>query len=365
MGVLKKIIVQDFRNIALQELDFSPNINCISGGNGEGKTNLLDAIWHLSMTKSAFSGTDKSNIRHGQDAFAISGQYLLPDGAESKISLKVTSDSEKRLIRDDKPYQRISDHIGLLPIVMVAPGDSAMVSDSSDVRRRFLNAVLSQTGNAYLRNIQQYRRLILERNSLLKATSQDPSLMDIIEEKMARTAEPVFKERATFCEQLSPIVGKYYAAISGGRESVGVEYRSELQGAPLQDILRDSRVRDLALKFTWSGIHRDDLVFTMDGYPIRGGGSQGQQKSFLVALKFAQYEIMESRCGCKPILLLDDLFDKLDSSRVGNLLEMVSGSDFGQIFITDPDRARTKSMVDALTADRRYYIARGGTFEVE
>jgi len=365
MGVLKKIVIQDFRNITLQELDFSPNINCISGGNGEGKTNLLDAIWHLSITKSAFGCSDRTNIRHGQGAFAISGTFGLQDGKETRVSLKSNGEGEKKLIRDDKQYSRISDHIGLLPIVMVSPSDGALVSESSEQRRRFTNAVLSQTDKAYLRDLLIYQKLISQRNSLLKSESPDFDLLDILDENISRTAIPIYNSRKEFCEALCPCIQKYYYGISGGKEEISVEYSSELSAAPLEYILKKNRSRDLALKYTWSGIHRDDLVFKMNGYPVRGSGSQGQQKSFLVALKFAQYEIMEKNCGVKPILLLDDLFDKLDPGRVENLLEMVSGTDFGQIFITDPDKVRTRSIVDSLTSDRRYYIARGGTFSNE
>ena len=362
MSTLQKIVIQDFRNIALQELSFSPNINCISGGNGEGKTNLLDAIWYLSMTKSAFSPSDRFNFRYGTSAFGLSGTYLMPGGTTSRFSIQVTEGGEKRIRRDDKPYTRISEHIGVLPIVMVSPADIAMVSESGEERRKFVNAVLSQMHQPYLADMQQYNRYLLQRNKLLKAGVSDEDLLSTFDERLAAVAEPIFARRAAFCDSLVPIVQQYYAEISGGREQVGIDYRSDLQKGDLRELLRAHRDRDQVFKFTTAGIQRDDFLFTMNGHPIRRCGSQGQQKSFLVALKFAQYEVMKSACGYPPILLLDDLFDKLDMSRVANLLRLVVGNEFGQIFLSDSNKVRTESIVDKLTADRSYFETAGGVF---
>ena len=362
MAILKKIVIQDFRNIRLQELTFSPNINCISGGNGEGKTNLLDAIWYLSMTKSAFSTTDRFNFRHGTSAFALSGTYDMPGGTVSRFSIRVQDGGQKAVRRDDKPYGRISEHIGVLPIVMVSPADIAMVSESGEERRKFVNSVLSQMEQPYLADVQQYNRLLLQRNKLLKAGVWDEELLSTFDERLSALARPVFERRKAFCGQLVPVVQQYYAEISGGREQVGIEYRSDLQKGSLRDILRENRDRDRVCKFTTAGVQRDDFLFTMDGHPIRRCGSQGQQKSFLVALKFAQYEVMKAACGYPPIMLLDDLFDKLDMSRVGNLLRLVADKEFGQIFLSDSNKVRTESIVDTLTADRSYFETAGGVF---
>ena len=362
MAVLQKIVIQDFRNIALQELSFSPNINCISGGNGEGKTNLLDAIWYLSMTKSAFATTDRYNFRYGTSAFALSGTYALGCGATARFSIRVTDGGQKIVRRDDKPYERISEHIGVLPIVMVSPADISMVSESGDERRRFVNAVLSQMDRRYLADIQQYNRFLLQRNKLLKAGVWDEDLLVTFDERLAALAVPVFERRAAFCDSLVPIVQQYYAEISGGREQVGVEYRSDLQKGDLRSLLLERRERDRIFKFTTAGVQRDDFLFTMDGHPIRRCGSQGQQKSFLVALKFAQYEVMKAACGQAPMMLLDDLFDKLDMQRVANLLRLVSDRSFGQIFLSDSNKVRTESIVDSLTADRSYFQTAGGVF---
>ena len=359
---MKKIVIRDFRNISLQELEFSPNVNCISGGNGEGKTNLLDSVWYLSMTKSAFSTTDRFNFRHGCDSFAISGIYGMPGGTDIRISVQVDSEGEKKLKRDDKPYQKISEHIGLIPIVMVSPADSSMVCDSGEERRRFVNSVLSQMDRNYLNSLQQYNRFLQQRNRLLKDGSPDPDLLGIIDEKMAALSRPVCEARRRFVEDLNPVVKQYYSAISGGGENVGISYESDLKDADFRDVAASRLQRDLILKYTSAGVHRDDFLFSMDGHPIRKCGSQGQQKSFLVALKFAQYDIMKEAYGYPPILLLDDLFDKLDPVRVGNLLKMVSGSEFGQIFITDSNKVRIRSLVDEITSDRKYYEAEGGAF---
>ena len=358
---LKKIVVQDFRNIELQELEFCPNINCISGNNGEGKTNLLDAIWYLSMAKSAFSSSDRFNIRFGCSAFALSGLYSMPSGPDTRISVQVDS-SSKKMKRDDKLYNRLADHIGLLPVVMVSPSDAAMVSDTGEERRRFCNAVLSQMSAEYLNFVQNYSRLLLQRNTILKSGAPDWQLLDVLDEQMDTCALPVSEMRRKLADDLSPLVQDFYAGISGGKESVSISYRSDLDGGRLADILRSRREKDSILKYTSAGIQRDDFLFEMNGRPIRRCGSQGQQKSFLVALKFAQYSLMKERRGFAPILLLDDLFDKLDMSRVQNLLQMVAGSDFGQIFLSDSNKVRLSGIVDGITAERTYYEAKGGAF---
>ncbi len=363
MPTLDKIVIRDFRNIALQEIEFSPNLNCISGGNGEGKTNLLDAVWYLSMTKSAFAASDRFNFRHGASLFAISGTYSMGDGPKSRFSIQVSEGGEKRLRRDDKPYGRISEHIGVLPIVMVSPADIALVSEGGEERRRFVNSVLSQMDREYLNALQQYNRLLLQRNRLLRDGCSDEELLDTFDVRLSALAAPVSKRRSEFCASLVPVVQRYYSEISGGREEVDIEYGSDLLGGgDLLGMLRSRRERDRLLKFTGAGIQRDDFLFTMNSHPIRRCGSQGQQKSFIVALKFAQYELMRLSCGCQPMMLLDDLFDKLDPSRVGNLLGMVSDSGFGQIFITDSDKVRTRGIVDAVTSDRVYLKAEGGVF---
>lgn len=362
MPVLEKIVISDFRNIQLQEIDFSPNINCISGNNGEGKTNLLDAIYYMSMTKSAFASSDKFNFRHGTEEFSLAGTYRMPNGLSSRFALKMSSKGEKKVKRDDKFYQKVSEHVGVLPVVMVSPADVSMVSESGDERRRFVNAVLSQMDREYMSAMQQYNRLLLQRNKMLKDAVVDRSLLEVIDMRMSALAGPVYEARKRFVADLKPIVAEYYKALSGDSEQVDIEYESELSKDSLENILAASFEKDRILKHTTSGIHRDDFVFTMNGHPIRRFGSQGQQKSFLVSLKFAQYEIMKRNYGFAPMLLLDDVFDKLDMGRISNLLQMVASNDFGQIFITDSNKVRMAGIVDRLTQDRAYFETVGGVF---
>ena len=363
MPTLEKIVIQNFRNIELQEVCFSPNVNCISGGNGEGKTNLLDAIWYLAMTKSSFSPSDRFNFRHGCNSFAIGGTCRMEDGRQCRISAKVSAEGgDKRFTRDDKPYTKLSEHIGTLPVVMVSPADTAMVSETGEERRKFVNSVISQIDRGYLSAAQQYNRCLLQRNQMLKQPFPDATLLDVFDARLAALAAPIHEARAKFTARMEPLVSEFYGTISGGREQVGVTYRSDLDKGPLEETLKAVRERDLALKFTTAGVHRDDFLFRMDGHPIRRCGSQGQQKSFLVALKFAQYEVMKQSCGFPPMLLLDDLFDKLDMARVRNLLTMVAGSSFGQIFITDSNKVRIRETVDAITSDSAHFETEGGVF---
>ena len=358
---MEKIVVQDFRNIALAELLFSPNINCISGNNGEGKTNLMDAIYYLSMTKSALVSSDRFNIRYGCQSFALSGTYLMHSGLRSVFTIQVGT-GEKKLRRDDKQYTRISSHIGEIPIVMVSPSDTALVSESGEERRRFLNAVLSQMDAEYLSDVQQYNRFLLQRNKILKEERPDEGLLAVFDDRMSAYADRIHARRKTFAEQLSPVVSQYYSLLSGEKESVSIGYSSDLDKAPLGELLAACREKGMILRYTGAGVQRDDLEFLMDGHQIRRHGSQGQQKSFLVSLKFAQYELMKGSCGFAPILLLDDVFDKLDMSRISNLLSMVAGRDFGQIFITDSNKVRMSSIVDGITEDRAYFEAINGSF---
>ena len=361
MPVLDKIVACNWRNITLQELEFSPNLNCLCGGNGEGKTNLLDAVYYLSMTKSAFGSSDKFNFAHGSQSFELAGTYTMHEGRTSRFGIKATAGEEKKVTHDGKPYARVSEHIGVLPIVMVSPGDSSLVSDSSEERRRFSNAVLSQIDREFLSDMQRYAKLLQTRNVILKGEADD-SIIDTIDTRLAEWGSRIYRKRLDFTKAIEPRVAKFYEMLSGGRETVGIRYRSDMEDGPLYDLLRKNLAKDKMLGFTSCGVQRDDLVFTMDGDPIRKVGSQGQQKSFLISLKFAQYEIMKERYGFAPMLLLDDLFDKLDFDRTRNLLEMVASSDFGQIFITDTDKSRLERIIGGITQESTFYKAEGGVF---
>ena len=349
----------------MADLGFSPNINCISGNNGEGKTNLLDAIYYLSMTKSAFSTSDKFNYRYGTDDFSLAGTYRMGNGLSSRVSIHLDNTGKKSLKRDEKAYDKISDHIGEFPVVMVSPSDISLVSDSGEERRRFMNSVLSQMDRTYLADMQQYNRLLAQRNKMLKQEKVDEGLLEVFDGRMSVLADRIYHFRNDFVTRLGPVVSQYYNVLSGGMEEVSITYESDIQKGDLESVLRACRKKDLLLRYTSAGVQRDDLLFNMNGYPIRRCGSQGQQKSFLVSLKFAQYEIMKQSYGFAPILLLDDVFDKLDMNRISNLLEMVAGQEFGQIFITDSNKIRMANIVDAITEDRAYFVTSGGTFTQE
>ncbi len=362
MPTLDKITVSNFRNIEFQELEFSPNVNCISGNNGEGKTNLLDAIYYLSMTKSAFAASDRFNFRHGTDSFSICGTYRMPNGLSAKFAVRSSAQGEKKLKKDEKAYERISEHIGTLPIVMVSPSDISLVSESGEERRKFVNSVLSQMDREYLNAAQQYNRLLAQRNRMLKGRNPDRELVGVFNERMSGYAEVIYKARKAFIGDLTPIVAEYYRLLSGGSEQVDIGYRSDLEKGSLVEILESCIDKDMVLGYTSAGTQRDDFIFTMDGHPIRRCGSQGQQKSFIVSLKFAQYELMKSSYGFAPVLLLDDVFDKLDMNRIANLLSMVASNDFGQIFITDSNKVRLSGILDGLTTDRAYFETSHGCF---
>lgn len=362
MPSLGKIIIQNFRNIELQEVEFSPNVNCISGNNGAGKTNLLDAIYYLSMCKSSLCPMDRFNFRYGAGSFAISGSYLMPGGKTSRFTVRSGPGNAKKFLRDDKPYERISEHIGVIPLVMVSPSDSELINESGEERRKFINSVLSQLDRNYLLAVQQYNKLLSQRNQTLKSDMVDDYLLDVLDDQMSRTADDIFHARQKLISNLKPLVQKYYGIISSDRESVCLDYKSDIQKTDLKVALKHSREKDKLFKFTTVGPQRDDFIFTMNGAPIRKCGSQGQQKSFLVALKFAEYDIMKRTCGFAPIMLLDDLFDKFDLGRVHNLLDMVAGHDFGQIFLSDSNKTRISTIVDDITSDRAYFEAAGGVF---
>ena len=314
------------------------------------------------MTKSAFATSDRYNFRHGTEEFSIAGTYRMENGLSSRFALAMSSKGDKKVKRDDKVYQKVSEHVGVLPVVMVSPSDVSMVSESGDERRRFVNAVLSQMDREYMNSMQQYNRLLLQRNKMLKDMDVDRSLLEVIDMRMAALADPVYKARRQFVDDLRPVVAEYYRALSGDSEQVDIQYDSSLDKAPLDQLLASSYEKDRILKHTTAGVHRDDFIFTMNGHPIRRYGSQGQQKSFLVSLKFAQYEIMKKKYGFAPVLLLDDVFDKLDMGRISNLLQMVASNDFGQIFITDSNKVRMSGIVDGLTQDRAYFETVSGIF---
>jgi DNA replication and repair protein RecF len=361
---LKKILLSNFKNIKGVQLDFSRKFNCISGNNGEGKTNLLDAIYYLSMTKSYFSSTDAYTFTFGEDSTVINGTYVLDDSTEDSVSIGIKKDLEKTVKRNGKTYKRVSEHIGLYPIVMVSPSDTSLIIGSADDRRKFLNAILSQTDKEYLRQIQSYNQLLLQRNKLLKMPSISFELLETIDERMSEYAQYIYQKRKILCMQLQESVKEFYSQLSGSKEDVEISYVSDLHNSTLKDVLHDSRDKDALLRYTSKGIHKDDLEFSMSNMPLKRTGSQGQQKSFLVSLKLAQFTIMQNLYALTPILLLDDVFDKLDMQRVEYLLSLVSSERFGQIFISDSNKVRMESILERFTTECSSFSVEKGVYSV-
>ena len=362
---LNRIILHDFKNIAEAEIEFSPKVNYIYGSNGAGKTNLLDAVYYLSMTKSYFSSSDQYVYAHGAQEATLCGFYQMDGGTEEKIAAAVRRGGEKIFRRGAKNYARFSDHIGLLPIVMVSPLDSALINDSGEERRKYLNFILSQIDREYLLHIQAYNQLLLQRNKLLKSEMASDVLLETISERMAPHAAYVHDARRKLCEQLRPLVQDFYRRLSQGRETVDLAYRSDLDEASLEEIFSREVEKERVLRYTTAGVQRDDLLFQLDGHPLRRCGSQGQQKSFLLAMKLAQFRFVKEIYGQTPILLLDDVFDKLDMQRVEDLLALVSTLDFGQIFLTDSNKVRLEQVSRGIDAPCRSYRVEGGRIIAE
>ena len=341
---LKRLSLINFKNIGQQELSLTEGINCFVGANGAGKTNFIDAVYYLSMCKSAFGMTDAQSVRHGEEFFLLEGQYVHADGRGEQIVCSFARRGGKVLKRNGKEYDRLSEHVGLIPVVIVSPADASLVSDAADERRRYLNGCISQLDRGYLNAVMRYNAVLSERNRYLKIGSDEAMLL-IYDRQMEEQSRIIHAKRQEFVERMQPLVERYYARLSGERERIELLYRSELSETPFLELMQRMRQRDLANQFTTAGVHRDDLVLRINGYPLRKYGSQGQQKSFLVALKLAQYRFVDEQRGEKPILLLDDLFDKLDMGRVEQLIRLVSEDDFGQIFITDCNKVRLEQIL--------------------
>lgn len=356
--LLKKLSLINFKNIAQEELTPIAGINCFVGDNGAGKTNVVDAVHYLSMCKSALAMTDGQSIRHGEEFFVLDARYGTDENREECVVCTFSRKGGKVLKRNGKEYERLADHVGLVPVVIVSPADSALISDAADERRRYLNAFISQLDRIYLSSVMRYNAVLAERNRLLK-TSPDETMLEIYDRQLMEHGTAIHARRREAVAELEPLVEAYYRALCSDRESVELVYKSELNDGSFGDLLLASRQRDIVNQFTTSGIHRDDLVLRIGGYPLRKYGSQGQQKSFLVALKLAQYAVVAAR-GKKPILLLDDLFDKLDAGRVEQLLRLVSNDAFGQIFITDCNPTRLRRILDKAGSEYALFTVAAG-----
>ncbi len=361
---LKKIALLDFKNIAQEELALCAGVNCLVGDNGAGKTNVVDAVYYLSMCKSSLQMTDGQSIRHGADFFLIEGQYVSDAGRNEQVVCSCMRKGGKVLKRNGKEYDRLADHVGLIPAVIVSPADGVLISDAADERRRYLNACISQLDKGYLHALMRYNAVLAERNRLLKM-QPDETMLAIYDRQLVDHGTIIHERRRTFVERLQPLVESFYRTLSGDREQVALHYKSELNDRPFDEILQAARQKDLVNEFTTAGIHRDDLVLRIADYPLRKYGSQGQQKSFLIALKLAQYRIIADEKAEKPLLLLDDLFDKLDASRVERLIRLVTGDDFGQILITDCNPTRLQAILDKACDRYALFSVQDGRITVE
>lgn len=354
---LKHLYLSNFKNYTEAELDFCPRINCFVGNNGSGKTNLLDAIHYLSFSKSYFGAADRDNIRHGQDYFALSGLYEMGD-TEAQVNLVQKRGQRKSLKFNQKEYERMSQHVGRIPLIMVSPQDQEMVYGGSELRRKFLDTVISQFNHPYLEHLILYNKALEQRNRLLKQDNIDLSLLEVFDFQLCQHGEPLYEERRKFVESFIPVFQRYYREIAGQGEEASLGYRSSLSEKSMEDCLRESAQRDRILQYTSSGPHKDDLDLLLDAYPVRRCGSQGQQKSYLLALRLAQMQYISDIRSEFPILLLDDIFDKLDKERVGRLMDLVGQDNFGQVFLSDTHHTRVQELFAHKPVEHRIFFIR-------
>ena len=359
--ILEKLTILNYKNIGEVTLDFSPKVNCFIGHNGVGKTNVLDAIHYLSFCRSSISNTDSQVIRHGEEFFMLEGRYATDEGEPEIVYCGMKRGTKKHFKRNGKEYRRLSEHIGLIPIVMVAPADNMIIDGQSEERRRLMDMVISQFDHAYIDHLSRYTKALQQRNSLLRQDEEpDASLLDVLEEQMGYEGECVFAAREAFVNELIPVFQRYYEAISGGREEVGISYESHCRRGPLCEVIRRDRFKDRAVGYSLHGVHRDDLLFTLGSHQMKREGSQGQNKTFAVALKLAQFDFLKRTASrTTPLLLLDDIFDKLDSDRVERIVEIVSASGFGQIFVTDTNRDHLDKILARSGGDYKIFEVEG------
>ncbi|CAN5511449.1 DNA replication and repair protein RecF [soil metagenome] len=365
---LENISLINFKNYSELELQLSPYINCFVGDNGSGKTNLLDAINYLSLTKSAFNSVDSQNIRHNSDFFTIKGNFQVNDKKQTVLCIQ-KSGQKKVLKKNNIFYEKISDHIGQFPVVMIAPDDTDIIREGSDARRRFLDSIISQINSAYLENLILYNHYLKQRNSLLKHFALknyiDHDLLEPYDRKLIHLGSLIYKEREKFIAEFLPVFVLHYNLLSEGKETTHIVYNSDLQQQNLSEHFLQNLKKDLVLQRTNCGIHKDDLLFEIEGFPLKKFGSQGHQKSFLIGLKLSQFEIIKNEKSFPPLLLLDDIFDKLDDHRISKLLEMVSSGRFGQIFITDARPERSERIFSSIKMECKIFkITDGAASEV-
>lgn len=360
--ILKRISILNYKNLEQVELSFSPKLNCFFGQNGMGKTNLLDAVYFLSFCKSAGNPIDSQNICHDADFFVIQGFYEAADGTPEEIYCGMKRRQKKQFKRNKKEYTRLSDHIGFLPLVMVSPADSELIAGGSDERRRFMDVVISQYDKEYLDALIRYNKALVQRNTLLKSEQPvEEELFLVWEEMMAQAGEVVFRKREAFIREFIPIFQSFYSFISQDREKVGLSYDSHARDASLLEVLKESRACDQIMGYSLRGVHKDELNMLLGDFPIKREGSQGQNKTYLVALKLAQFDFLKRTGTTVPLLLLDDIFDKLDASRVEQIIKLVAGDSFGQIFITDTNREHLDRILHKVGSDYKMFRVEQGT----
>ena len=358
--ILNRISILNYKNIEQADQTFSPKLNCFFGQNGMGKTNLLDAIYYLSFCKSASNPIDSQNMMHSADFFMIQGEYATDDGRPEEVFCGMKRKQKKQFKRNKKEYHRLSDHIGLIPLVMVSPDDSILILGGSEERRRFMDVVISQYDKEYLESLIRYNKALAQRNTLLKKEeAADDEMLAIWEEMMAQEGEVVFHKREAFIQEFIPIFQQFYSFISEEKEVVSLRYESHARGASLKEVLVQSREKDRIVGFSLHGIHKDDLEMELGGFPLKREGSQGQNKTYLIALKLAQFDFLR-RIGTVPLLLLDDIFDKLDARRVEQIVKLVGGDRFGQIFITDTNRENLDRILEKTQVDYSLFSVTDG-----
>ena len=355
--ILKQISILNYKNLEQVELEFSPKMNCFIGQNGMGKTNLLDAVYYLSFCKSATNPIDSQNMMHDKDFFVIQGVYVSESGDREEVYCGMKRRQKKVFKRNKKEYSRLSDHIGFIPLVMVSPADTELIAGGSEERRRFMDVVISQYDKEYLEALIRYNKALQQRNTLLKAEAEpDEELLAVWEEMMAITGEVVYRKRCEFIDEFIPTFQTFYSHISQDKEAVNLSYESHAKHGSLLNQLKESRVRDRIMGYSLKGVHKDDLTMQLGEYPIKREGSQGQNKTYLIALKLAQFDFLR-RTGSNtiPLLLLDDIFDKLDASRVEQIVKLVSGDRFGQIFITDTNRDHLDKIMQKIEGEYKVF----------
>lgn len=364
---IEEISIVNFKNLNEVKVGFSPKLNCFIGNNGAGKTNMLDAIYYLSFCKSFFNASDQLNINHEESFFMLNGNYSRSESKEN-ISCGLQKGQKKQFKRNTKIYKKLQEHIGLLPLVMITPSDGNLILGGSDERRKFMDGVISQYDQNYLNDLLKYNRALLQRNNLLKQFASarffDEELLSIWDSQLVEYGTRIHEQRTVFVEKLIPVFQRYYSFISQGNEIVGLEHQSDLYGNDFAAELKAALQKDRAAQYTTVGIHKDDLVLNIGDYAIKKLGSQGQKKTYLVALKLAQFDFIKEISGQKPILLLDDIFDKLDQHRVEQIVSTVAGEQFGQIFITDTNREHLDTIIRKMETDFRIFKVESGKVEL-